>query len=178
MGLAAGTALSPGLLHGEPARLLTTFLGLVSASILPAVSLVLGSMTTGGRSVLAINRLEAELRLAINALFVLLGSVGLIFAAIFMLSIAPPDLLSRVPYLTSEILPRFGQGIVVAGTALILMRAGQIPGIIRRSLEIRREIAVDEAKKATLQNAGKIPDANALFTTNTEFGRTISLEEA
>lgn len=166
------------MLLGEPARLLTTFLGLVSASILPAISLILGSMTTGGRSVAAINRLEHELRLAMDALFLLLGSVGMIFAAIFLLGLPPPHLLERVPYLTTDVLPRFGQSIVAGGTALILMRAGQIPAILRRSLSVRHEIAVDEAKKKTLENARTVPGAKALFERDPDFGETVTLEEA
>lgn len=177
-GLGIGAALTPAVLHGEPARLLTTFLGLISASILPTISLILGSMTTGGRSVAAINRLEHELHLAMDALFLLLGSVGLIFAAIFLLGLPPPYPLERVPYLTTEVLPRFGQSIVVGGTALILMRAGQIPAILRRSLSIRHEIAVDEAKKKTLENASRVPEAKALFGRDPDFGKTVTLEEA
>lgn len=178
VGLGLGAVLTPAVLHGDPARLLTTFLGLVSASILPTVSLILGSMTTGGRSVAAINRLEQELHAAMDVLFLLLGLVGVIFAAIFMLGIPPPMALENIPFLTSEILPRFGQSIVVGGTALILMRAGQIPAILRRSLLIRHEIAVDEARKKTLENAGKLPDAKSLFGSDPNFGKSITVDEA
>lgn len=178
VGLGLGAVLTPAVLHGDPARLLTTFLGLVSASILPTVSLILGSMTTGGRSVAAINRLEQELHAAMDVLFLLLGLVGVIFAAIFMLGISPPSVLENVPLLTSEILPRFGQSVVVGGTALILMRAGQIPAILRRSLLIRHEIAVDEARKKTLENAGKVPDSKSLFGSDPNFGKSITVDEA
>lgn len=176
-GLGVGAALTPAVLNGDPARLLTTFLGLVSASILPTISLILGSMTTGGRSVAAINSLERELRLAMDTLFLLLGSVGMIFAAIFLLGLPPPHRLERLPYLTTEVLPRFGQSIVAGGTALILMRAGQIPAILRRSLSIRHEIAVDEAKKKTLENASRVPETKALFGHDPNFGKKVSLEE-
>lgn len=172
-----GAALSPAALHGDPARLLTTFLGLVSASILPTISLILGSMTTGGRSVAAINRLQTELALAMDALFLLLGSVGVIFAAVFLLGMAPPAVLEPIPYLTDQILPRFGQSLVVGGTALILMRAGQIPTILRRSLVIRHEIAVDEAKKKTIENAAKVPDVKTMFARDPDFGTSVRLSD-
>ena len=177
IGLGLGAALTPAVLHGDPARLLTTFLGLVSASILPTVSLILGSMTTGGRSVAAINRLERELALAMDALFLLLGSVGLIFGAVFLLGVPPPAFLDAVPRLTDQIMPRLGQGVIVAGTVLILMRAGQIPAILRRSLAIRHEIAADEARKKTLENVAKLPDAKALFGRDPEFGSSVRLTD-
>lgn len=181
LGLAAlligGAALTPGTISGDSGRVLTTFLGLFSASILPTVSLIVNSMTTSGRSVKALNELEKELQAAMDALFFLFGCIGVSIAALFALSIQPPEILTRVPYLTTEILPRMGQAFVVAGTGLVFWRAGQIPAILRRLLKTRHEISIDEARAKVEKGA---PSSNAIrqsFATHSDFGKIVSLQE-
>ena len=172
-----GGALQPALLHGDPARLLSTFLGLVSASILPSISLILASLTTGGRSVAAIDRLRDELMAATNALLQLLGIVGIVFAAVFTLGVPTPTLLGRLPLLATEILPRLGQAIVVGGAALIVSRAQLVPAILRRCLRIRHEIAADEARKKTVENAAKVGEAQKFFPRDASFGQSVPLAD-
>lgn len=169
--------LTPGTLAGDPARLLTTFLGLISASILPSISLLAGAMTAGSRSVHALDRLHAELQAATTALLTLLGCVGLVFAALFTMSIPPAHLLTRVPHLTTDILPRAGQGIAVAASSIILLRVGQIPAILKRSLSIRHEIATEEARRKTMENASKVGEAKAIFGRDPTFGKTVKLAD-
>lgn len=169
--------MTPAALNGDPSRLLGTFLGLVSASILPSISLILASMTTGGRSVHAIDRLRDELVAATDALLGLLAVVGVVFGAIFSLSIAPPSFLHRIPLLSSDILPRAGQAVVVAGAILAVLRAALVPRILRRCLVIRHEIAVDEAKKKTMENAAKVGEPQRYFPRDPTFGQTVTLAE-
>lgn len=174
--MAAGGALPLGTLSGDAGRLLVTFLGLVSASILPTISLILGSMTASGRSVKALDELQAELTAAMDSLFLLFGLVGVSVIALLSLAIPTPPLLAHVPHLAT-ILERLGQAIVAGAAVLILMRAGQIPGILRRSMNIRHKIAVDEARRKTLESA---PDPGAMkeaFPTHPDFGKTVDLEE-
>ncbi|MCL7998005.1 hypothetical protein M8994_07090 [Brucella sp. 21LCYQ03] len=80
-----------------------------------------------------------------DALFFLFGCIGVAIAALLALSIQPADILTKVPFLTTEILPRTGQALVVASAAIVIWRAGQITGFLRRLLKIRREIAINEA---------------------------------
>jgi hypothetical protein len=139
--------------------------------------LLINSMTASGRSVQAIERLEQELKAAIDALFLLFGCVALSIAALLSLSIQPAAFMTKVPYLTTEILPRIGQALVVGPTAMVVWRAGRIPAILRRALEIRREIAIDEARRKVLENA---PTAEALrqgYATRENFGRTVTLQD-
>src|SRR3546814_54229 len=128
-------------------------LGLVAASILPTISLLVNSMTASGRSVKAVDELEHELQSAMDALFMLFGCVGIAVVALVSLATQPAAILTRIPYLTSEILPRLGQTVVVGASAITLMRIGTIPAILRRSLSVRHRIAIDEARRKTLEKA-------------------------
>lgn len=172
-----GLAISPDTITGDAGRMLVTFLGLVSASILPTISLLVNSMTSSGRSVLVLDELESELQSAMDALFLLFGCVAVVVGALVALTIPPPSLLTKIPYLTSEILPRMGQMIVVAFSAITLLRIGQIPAILRRSLSIRHKIAVDEARRKTLEKAPTSAATKASFANHPDFGKTVNLED-
>jgi hypothetical protein len=173
----AGALLTPGTVSGDSGRMLVTFLGLVSASILPTISLLVNSMTASGRSVKAIDELEAELQASMDALFLLFGCVGAVVIGLVALATQPPTIFTRVPYLTSEVLPRFGQTIVVCASTFTVLRIGMIPGILRRSLAVRHRIAIDEARRKTLEKAPDAPSARALFPTHPDFGKTVNLSE-
>jgi len=175
--LIVGAALTPGSITGDSGRMLVIFLGLVSASILPTISLLVGSMSAAGRSVLAINELDAEIRSAMDALFFLFACVAFVVGALVALATPSPHLLSRAPLLTSELLPRSGQAIVVFFSALILMRVGQIPAILRRTLAVRHQIALDEARRKTIENAPTPGSSQATFTPHPDFGKSVSIEE-
>lgn len=157
--------------------MLATFLGLVSASILPTISLLIGSMTVNGRSVLALNELKAEISAATDALFLLFGCVGVVIVCLVALATPTPGIAYLVPYLAEHILPRSGQAIACLFSALILIKSGQIPAIIRRTLEVRHKIAVEEARKKLGDAA---PDETAIrqaFATHPEFGKVIAIDE-
>lgn len=175
--MVAGLAISPGTITGDAGRMLVTFLGLVSASILPTISLLVSSMTASGRSVMALDELEAELQNAIDALFLLFGCVAVVVGALVALTIPSPPLLARIPYVTTEILPRTGQMIVIGFSWLTLLRVGQIPAILRRSLSIRHGIAVDEARRKTLEKAPTSAATKASFTNHPDFGKSVNLED-
>src|SRR3546814_12008526 len=98
-------------------------LGLVAASILPTISLLVNSMTASGRSVKAVDELEHELQSAMDALFMLFGCVGIAVVALVSLATQPAAILTRIPYLTSELLPRLGQTVVVGASAIKIGRA-------------------------------------------------------
>lgn len=168
--------MSPGTIAGDASRTLATFLGLFSASVLPTVSLLINGMTASGRSVLALDRLEAELQAALDAMFLLFGCVALVMAALFTLSISPPAILLRVPFLASEVLPRFGQAVVVCFTSVIVLRVGMLPAILRRALSLRHSIAVDEAKRKNAEKAPTSDDLMKAFSTHEDFGKSIPVD--
>jgi len=175
--VAAGAALAPGAISGNARSMLITFLGLVSASILPTISLLVNSMTASGRSVHAINKLEVELQAAMDELFFLFGCVAVAVAALVALAIEPPAWLARVPYLTTEVLPRVGQALVVTAASMILLRAGQIPAVLRRSLAVRHEIAVAEARRKLEENAPEPGAMRQAFANHPDFGKVVTLQE-
>ena len=175
-GLAAGALMSSRGGVGDAGRVLATFLGLLSAGLLPTVTLLINSMSAGGRSVQEVERLETELQAAIDVLFLLFGCVALSIGALVSLAIQPSSFLIRIPYLTTEILPRIGQALVVGPTLFVIWKAGTIPAVMRRALEIKRDIAVDEAKSKLKDKA---PSSEALrqgYATQENFGRSVPID--
>ncbi len=136
----------------------------------------MASMTASGRSVKAINDLNAELTAAVDALFALFGIVGVSVIALIALAIPTPSLLASIRFL-GEGLNRGGQGVVCAASALVFFRAGMIPGILRRSLEVRHRIAVEEAVRKTAENAAKVGSVGGLFPRHPEFGKVVTLDD-
>lgn len=175
--MAAGAAFTPGAITSDAGRMLVIFLGLVSASILPTISLLINNMTASGRSVLSLNKLQGELQAAMDSLFLLFGCTGVAVWALMSLAIVPPVLLERVPYLVTDILPRLGQMFIVGPVALVLLRAGQIPAILRRSLSVRHEIAVEEAKRKLAEKAPGAESVRQSFASHPDFGKTVKLED-
>lgn len=174
---ALGLIATPEALSGDGARMLVTFLGLFSASILPTITLLVNGMTANGRSVKSILDLDKEIGAALDALLFMFGCTAVAFAGLMAISIQPPQLFAEVPYLTSEILPRLGQGVVVLSVSAIVARAGQIPAILRRALETRKQIAVQEARRKLSERTPDPESVTAAFPTHPDFGKSINIEE-
>jgi hypothetical protein len=165
-----------GAFSGDAGRLLITFLGLISASVLPTISLILGSMSASGRSVQSLNALKHELSAAMDALFALFGLVALAVAVLLSLAIQAPQTIAKIPHMVS-ILEHSGQAVLCGCVVLIVMRAGQIPGILRRSLEIRHRIAIDEARRKTIESAPRQGEMTSAFPTHPDFGKNVKLDD-
>lgn len=174
---AAGAALTPGTISGDGSRMLVTFLGLFSASLLPTITLLVNGMTASGRSVQAIENLDTEIRAAMDALLFMFGCIAIAFAGLMALSIESPRVLKQLPLLTSEVLPRGGQAVVVSGVIAIVARAGQIPAILRRALAMRKEIAIEEARRKLMDKAPDAAAIRASFSNHPDFGKVVTLDE-
>ncbi|HEV2082655.1 MAG TPA: hypothetical protein VGR32_09405 [Brevundimonas sp.] len=172
-----GASLPPGVFGGEAGRLLTTFLGFVTASILPTISLIVGGMVVGGQSVQHLDDLGKELSSTVDALFGVFGLIGL--AVIILMTLAIPTPASEyIPNVAKALPSRGGQGLVCFVGALAIARSGTVPGAIRRSLTLRTSIAVDDARKKT-EERGDAAKAKvrAGFATKDGFGRTTKLAD-
>jgi len=157
--------------------MLVTFLGLFSASLLPTITLLINGMTASGRSVHAIEKLDAEIRDAIDALLFIFGCIALAFAGLMALSFTFPDFSQKYPLLINQVLPRAEQSVVVTSVLSIIGRAGQIPAILRRALAMRKEIAINEARRKLKDQAPDGASVRASFATHPDFGKTVILNE-
>ena len=157
--------------------MLAIFLGLFSASIFPTVSLLINAMTSNGRSVHALNKLKGELEGAMDAMFFIFACVGIAIGAVLLRTIEVPTFLRGVPYVCDQILPRLGQAFMIAPTVLVIWRAGQITGILRRLLKLRHAIAIEEARAELAEKAPPAGETAKSFQTNLEFGRVVSLKD-
>ena len=172
-----GATLPPGVFGGEAGRLLTTFLGLVAASILPTISLIVGGMAIGSRSVQHLGDLGTELGKTVDALFGIFGLISLTVIVLMTLAM-PTPFAAHIPDLLTSGPARIGQGLVGFLGALTISRSGAIPAAIRKSLDLRTAIAVEEARKKTIEKADAAKtEARSGFATREGFGRTTRLED-
>lgn len=177
-GLAAGAVLPPAILIGDPSRMLVTFLGLVSASILPTVSLVIGSLSSSGRSVMKIDELAQELARAVHTLFSILGLVAVVVALLMVIAVVP-DIGWRLPYGLTQIpdaARRSLQSLALLFAVAATIEAVKIPRILARVLAIKREIAIFEARKALADKSPSDGDVRQMFPKKEGFGKTVPLD--
>jgi hypothetical protein len=170
--------LPPGTISDGTSRALVTFAGLFGASLLPTITLLVNGMTANGRSVYAIEKLDIEIGEAMDALLRMFGWTAIAFGGLVTLSISPPSLWQKVPLLTFEILPRAGQGLVGLAVAAIVISAGQIPAILRRTLAMRKEIAIDEARRKLAESVPDRAAVRAAFPSHPEFGKVVKLDNS
>ena len=180
-GAACGLVIPPALFAGEPVRMLVTFMGLLSASILPTVSLAIGSMSGTGRSVQKINELYTDLRVNAAALFRTLACVAFVFAALVAFAMMPVCNLKMVLIEQQISIPdvarRAVQLIVFSGTVLAVCEGYRIPQTFLKVLAVKRDIAVYEARKEIRDNAPSEVEIKQMFPKKEGFGKTVGLEQ-
>lgn len=158
--------------------MLVTFLGLVSASILPTVSLVIGSLSSSGRSIMKIDELAQELNRAVRTLFVILGLVAAVVVLLMLIAIVPridwhpPQVSLSFP----DAARRSLQSLAVLLTVAAAIEALAIPRILSRVLAIKKDIALYEARKALAERSPSSAEVGQMFATREGFGKTVSLE--
>jgi hypothetical protein len=166
---ACGATIPPDVFSGEPVRMLVTFLGLVSASILPTISLAIGNMSGTGRSVKRINELNNDLIETTNALFRTMKYVGCVFVALVVFSMLPHIDVKFSLFDKEFDIPdaprRFLQLIVFMTAVLAVCKAYEIPRTFLKVLNIKHQIAVYEARKAIDARAPGKKDFKDLFPT-------------
>lgn len=177
-----GVALPPDVLSGEPIRLLVTFLSLVSASVLPTVSLAIGGMSATGHSVQKISELHQELEGSCRALFSTFGWVAICVALLLTHSILP-DLsgaweFKGTLYTLNDVPRRSVQALVAVCASETLIRAAVIPRVLRAVLLIKRDISVFEARQSLITKAPSDGDMKKIFPKKEGFGTSIILERA
>ncbi|MCV2449513.1 hypothetical protein [Paracoccus sp. DMF] len=161
--------------------MLVTFMGLVSASVLPTVSLAIGSMSGTGRSVQKIEELYRDLRESSAALFRTLICVGLVFAALVAFAMTPiwnvEFVLRERTFHVPDAARRLVQVLIFGGSVLAVWQAYRIPKTFLKVLTIKRDIATYEARKEIRANAPGEAEIKQLFPKKEGFGKTVNLEQ-
>lgn len=174
LGFAVGFLLGRDVLSQDAVRVLLVGLGFVAASILPTVTLLVNGLTSTGRSVMAVNELHCEL----------VGTVRRLFD---VLKLAVGSVLLLLPFPYSELLRTFSIGpisvvdpigklfsaLAVICVVLMVFALREIPAAIYRSLELRKSIAIDEARQRNADRIGQV-DASVVFHTQEGFGDKVA----
>ena len=158
-----GLFLPVGTISGEPTRLLVTFLGIISASILPTTSLVVGAISADGRSVFGLRRLFDELRQAVTSLLTILALAGLSVLGLLLHSLpVGKPVYVQLPSLRLDLTALFQQ--VSQATALYVCAVTAIYALgIYPILSGVLKIKYDIARHSATEHVGKqIPAPDVL----------------
>jgi hypothetical protein len=173
--MAIGASLPAGAITPDAARTLVTFLGLVAASVLPTVTLLVNSVSGAGRSIKGVTKLRDETGETIKALFIVLGFTGLSVLALVALSTPTPW--EMPPVLSPDLRLRTGQAVALGLMLYTLDRTRVVPQGIYKCLAIKADIALDDAAQRTAENAPKPGEIAATFSNKPGFGAVRTLEE-
>lgn len=160
------TIFPSNLFDGDVGKLLMPFLGLFMAGVLPAISLTINSIKSGGYSVQRVQRMASELTGLLD--FLQLVFVLALFSAIMLLVGEALKWGKGWPFefYSSRI---FNTLIGFSLGALI----GALPKLrhaFRALIIISSEIAVDEASTKIKEKAAKMPPVIDRFPTSDKFG--------
>ena len=175
-----GVFAGPSLLSDTSGRVLLVGLGFAAASVLPTVTLLVNGLSASGRSVQRINLLHEKIRWMIQRLFRILAGVGLAVLGLILASvdikISPVALPFQLqPLEISEALQRGGVGLTIAAVVYVLIGISLIPRAIFESLELRKEIAIEEARQKNAERIkGVVP--KEVFGTSPGFGERVKLD--
>lgn len=156
-------------------------MGLVSASILPTVSLAINGMNGTGRSVLKINELYKDLRESTERLFRTLGWVTFVAISLVIYSIIPVVDWSIqfwfIEWNADNILKRLLQAIIFTSTAIALGEAYLVPKIFHKVLNVKRDIAIYHARQEIRENVPTEAYVKQNFATKDDFGKTVNISQ-
>lgn len=171
-----GAALPIGIVSKATLSPLATFLGLIAASILPTIGLLISSIDSKNRSVLSVDKLIGEIKsLTKNLLYILLI---VILAVIFLLALVSPSPTFLVTLIENEetrIL--VGQIGLFSLIGHALDRTIVIPNSIFRCINYRAATASGEARKRTNENAPTAQVIKSGFAKKQGFGEQIALKD-
>ena len=174
---ATGAAFVPEAFFDEDGvRVLVIFLGLLASSILPTISLTIGNMVSQGRTPFGITELHHELESAVRRLISTFGSIALAvgYSIVFLMRdrlIMVEGELYGICY--EVILSSVAQALLAALLVIVFFQIAHVPTILLRSLSIKREIAIEEARLRLDETAPKLVDIKASFPTSSEFGKRV-----
>jgi hypothetical protein len=168
--------LPAGAITPDAAKLLVTFMGFVAASALPTATLMVNSLTANGRSVRLLLDLGSEMRRMLRALFGVLGLTGVSVLALVALTVPTPW---QLPSFLGQwaIRSHIGQAVALASIFFTLDATRVIPRSFFRCLGFKLDIAVEEARQKTADNAPKPGEMSGSFKTKPGFGAVRSLDE-
>lgn len=177
-----GAVVPHGAIVSDAGRLLVIFTGLIAASVLPTISLMIANMSSTGRSTRSIAELRSEIDRIVSALLFVFGCACMVVMTLIGLTVditAGPSVISQgtgPSYLAWGIRSVL-QAALFASLAVLVNRSLIIPKAIRRSLELKTEIAIAEATRRLNENAPGIGATAQHFKKKENFGRTIPLSD-
>lgn len=177
-----GLFIPPGTLDGALGTLVVTFFGLVSAGILPAISLLVGNTLSSSLSVRKLDELKAGVDSLIRKLLETLGFLVTGAVLVMVQEVGLPNLPEQmlevdVPGWLQEAPIRVVQAGVLACFFVGIDRIRLVASAFRRVLTERYDLARADSFERIRKNAGSISEVRALFPKTPNFGSAVVASE-
>lgn len=182
--LLAGLALPPGTIDGGLRAMLITFFGLLSAGLLPAVSLLVSGTLSPSFSVKRLDELKISADALVRKLLQTLGLLVLGAVFLMVLEVGAPKIPNPVlwpvrfdiPAWVTDLPERILQSAVVFSFLVGLDRLRVAASSFKRVFLERYELARVESERRIKRNGEKLGRATEFFATSEDFGKQVDLE--
>lgn len=175
-----GFLLPTEVLSSGMQSLLITFFGLLSAGLIPAITLLLTAPVPTSYSVAHLEQLEAKTEALLDGLIstlkvILIGGVATLIAGagVSKISFLPGDL--PLGHIIEQAPHRFLQAVVFSCFVIGLDRLRIFVAALRTARALRRDYALDEARRHLAQTAPTSDDVKAMFKRHPAFGATVTV---
>ena len=176
-----GLVLPTSTLSSGLDSLLVTFFGLLSASILPAISLLVGNVASPTYSLAKLEELEVQTKSLVKKLFstlgvVIAGGALVMVAAAGLPSIPIPAWLPKWCTHLQEAPERLTQGVVFACFAISIDRLRVVSMAFQTVLKARFDLAKMETITRLKKAFPGSEEVRATFPTSEKFGSRVEVD--
>lgn len=162
--------------------LLVTFFGILSAGIIPALSLLVSSTLSSSLSVLRLDELHSAVASLVGKLLQTLAYLVVGAAAIFVSEVGVPKLPSNVgewlvPTELIDAPERLIQALVFTAFVIGVDRLRLVAAAFKAVLQRKYELTKLDSEKRVKINSGRVGSPEAYFAKSGDFGAEVRAEE-
>lgn len=175
-----GAVLPTSALSSDMQSLLITFFGLLSAGLIPAITLLLTAQVPSNYTVAHLEKLEAETDALVEGLIstlviILIGGIATLIANVGLPIVRVQTAYPTLDKLIEFAPQRFMQAFVFTCFVIGLDRLRIFAAALRTTRALRRDLALGEARRRLNESAPTADEVKVLFKRSATFGAKVTV---